>query len=133
MAHTWAARATVECAFHDQHTAIADLVSEYDKSELAHSKHVPLSKDEFLFLVANSKEFRARLDLLRRFVLVLCGIANDSYDQVAVQLGISPKAVEKAYCSAVDSLRVAIEALPHVANPAPLNLKKNTPGELEAA
>ena len=64
---------------------------------------------------------------------MLCGIAVESYDQVAALLGISPKAVEKAYCSAIDTMRAAAQVLPYRAeDPAAVNLVTNTPSELEA-
>ena len=54
--------------------------------------------------IKDSEEIRARLDPLRRFVLVLCGIAKKSYTEVAAQPGISRRAVEGAYCVAFDAL-----------------------------
>lgn len=54
--------------------------------------------------IKDSEEIRARLDPLRRFVLVLCGIAKKSYPEVAAQPGISRRAVEGAYCVAFDAL-----------------------------
>ena len=58
----------------------------------------------FLWLINNAAEIHARLDVLCRFVLVLRGIAKDSCDEVATQLGISRSAIEQAYCVAFDTL-----------------------------
>jgi DNA-directed RNA polymerase specialized sigma24 family protein len=55
-------------------------------------------------LIKNSEDIHTRLDVLCRFVLVMHGIAKDSYGEVAAQLGISRIAVERAYCVAFDTL-----------------------------
>ena len=44
------------------------------------------------------------------------GIAKDSYDEVATQLGISPSAVERAYCVAFDTLELASDRVLRNAN-----------------
>jgi len=103
----WGARATVGCMLQRQHANIAELASEYEKSEPAHRKHPALSPEYFLSLVKNSENIHARLDVLCRFVLVLCGIANDSSDKVAAQVGVSRSAVEAAYCVALEALELA--------------------------
>lgn len=103
----WAARATVRCALQSQHARIAELAPEYEKNEPVQLELRPLSAEYFRVLVKNSERVHARLDVLCRFVLVIRGIAKDSCDQVAAQLGISPGAVERAYCTAFDTLGVA--------------------------
>ena len=100
----WAARATVRCTLQREHTKIAELAPDYERGEPLHPKHPSLSVKEFLWLIDNAAEFHARMDVLCRFVLVLRGIAKDSYDEVATQLGISRSAVEQAYCVAFDML-----------------------------
>ena len=105
----WAARATVGCALHRQHANIVELATKYEKSEPGHLRHPALSREYFLSLVKNSQDIHARLDVLCRFVLVLRGIANDSYDKVAGQLGISRSAAEGAYCVALDTLELVSE------------------------
>jgi DNA-directed RNA polymerase specialized sigma24 family protein len=100
----WAARATVQCAFQSQRARIAELAPEYEKSEPAQVKRPPLATECFRLLVTNSEDIHARLDILCRFVLVLRGIAKDSYDEVAAELGISRSAVERAYWVAFDTL-----------------------------
>lgn len=100
----WAARATVRCAFQRQRTRIAELAPEYEKSEPSQRERPPLSAEYFRLLVKNSEDIHARLDILCRFVLVIRGIAKDSYGEVAAQLGISRSAVERAYCVAFDTL-----------------------------
>ena len=83
--------------------ALAELAPKYEIGEPA-PEHPPLSVKQFLWLINNAAEIHARLDVLCRFVLVLRGIAKDSYDEVATQLGISLSAAEQAYCVAFDSL-----------------------------
>jgi len=104
----WAARATVGCALQGQHVPLAELAPEYEKPEPGHTEHPPLSAEYFGLLIKNSEEIRSRLDVLCRFVLVLRGIAKDSFDEVAAQLGITRSAVERAYCVAFDALDLAV-------------------------
>jgi len=100
----WAARATLGCAFQRQRALIARLGPEYQKSEPVRGEHPPLSAECFRLLVNNAEDIHARLDVLCRFVLVMHGIAKDSYNEVAAQLGICQSAVERAYCVAFDTL-----------------------------
>jgi len=100
----WAARATVRCALQRQRARIAELAPKYEKSVSNQVDLPPLSAEYFRLLVKNSEDIHARLDTLCRFVLVLRGIAKDSYGEVAAQLGISRSAVERAYCVAFDTL-----------------------------
>lgn len=79
-------------------------------------EHPALSPEYFLLLIKSSEDINARLDVLCRSVLVLHGIANDSYDKVAVQLGISRSAVERAYCVAFDALEPASDGVTYSAD-----------------
>lgn len=103
----WAARATVGCALQAQHARIVELAPEYEKSDPVHEEHPPLSAEYFRLLIKKSEAIHARLDVLCRFVLIMRGIAKYSCIEVAAQLGISPGAVERAYCVAFDSLDLA--------------------------
>ena len=100
----WAARATVGCSLQVQHARILELAPEYEKSESVHEEHPPLSAEYFRLLIKNSEGIHARLDVLCRFALVMRGIAKYSCVEVATQLGITPGAVERAYCVAFDML-----------------------------
>lgn len=100
----WAARATVRCALQRRHAQIAELAPVYEKDEPIVETFLPLSAEYFQLLVTNSEAIRARLDVLCRFVLVYRGIAKDSCDAVAAELGISPDTVERAYGVALDAL-----------------------------
>ncbi len=100
----WAARATVRCALHRQQLRITELAPEYEKSEPVGLEHPPLSAESFGLLIKNSEEIHSRLDVLCRFVLVLRGVAKDSLDRVATQLGISRRAAGRAYCLACETL-----------------------------
>ncbi len=100
----WAARATVRCALQRQRVRLAELAPEYERTQPVLIEHPPLSPEYFELLIKNSEEIHSRLDVLCRFVLVLRGIAKDSCDEVAAQLGISGSAVEGAYCTAFDTL-----------------------------
>ncbi len=107
----WGARATVGCALQRQQANVAELAGKYEESKPAHRNHPALSPEYFLSLVRNSEDIHARLDVLCRFVLVLRGIANDSYDKVAAQLGVSRSAVEAAYCVAFEALELASDGV----------------------
>jgi len=103
----WAARATLRCALQRQHALVAELAAKYEKSERVHRERPPLSPKYFRMLVENSEDIRARLDVVCRFVLIMRGIAKDSHEGVAAQLGISQSAVARAYCVAFDTLDLA--------------------------
>ncbi|MBV8052276.1 MAG: sigma-70 family RNA polymerase sigma factor [Acidobacteriaceae bacterium] len=103
----WAARATVRRALQVQHARIVDLAHEYEKYEPVQEELPPLSAEYFRLLIKNSEAIHARLDVLCRFVLVMRGIAKYSCVEVSTQLGISPGAVERAYCVAFDTLDLA--------------------------
>lgn len=100
----WAARATLGCALKTRHYQFAEIASEYGNRERVYPKRLPLTAEHFQRLIENSEAVHARLDVLCRFVLVLHGIARDSCDQVAAQLGVSQNTVEQAYCTACETL-----------------------------
>jgi len=98
----WAARATVRNALQGQHERIAQLTAQHEKSAADHLDHPPITIDQFQALIRNSEQVRSQLDVLCRFVLLIRGIAKESVDDVAGELGISRRAVEHAYCVAFD-------------------------------
>jgi hypothetical protein len=100
----WGARATLRCALQIQHSQIAEIASEYENHGAVYAKSPPLTAEHFQRLIENSEELHDCLDVLCRFVLVLHGIARDSCDQVAAQLGVSQNSVERAYCIAFETL-----------------------------
>ena len=100
----WAARATLRRALQIRHSQIVEIASDYGNREPVYAKRLPLSAEHFQRLIENSEEVHARLDVLCRFVLVLHGIARDSCEQVAAQLGVSQNTVEQAYCTAFETL-----------------------------
>ena len=101
----WAARATLRCALRSQHARIAELATEYEKGEPVPGERPPLLVKYFRFLIRNSEDIHNQLDVLCRFVLVMRGIAKDSFEEVATQLGISARAVEQAYSVAFDTIQ----------------------------
>ena len=114
--HEWlahyAARATLRCALRMQREEIAELGPGYDRFERVHANRWLLSAQELNCLVEETEILRTRLDVLCRFVLVMHGIAKESYEEVAGQLGVSPKAVERAYCLAFDTLHLLSNKMP---------------------
>jgi hypothetical protein len=103
LAH-WAARATLRCALQMQRADVAELAPTYERIERVRAKRSPLSPEDLHLLIEESGVLPARLDVLCRFVLVMHGIAKESCEEVAAQLGVSPSAVERAYCVAFDTL-----------------------------
>jgi DNA-directed RNA polymerase specialized sigma24 family protein len=103
LAH-WAAHATLRCALQMQREDIAGLGPRYERFERVHAKRSPLSPEDLQLLIEESDVLPARLDVLCRFVLVMYGIAKESCEEVAAQLGVSQSAVERAYCVAFDTL-----------------------------
>ena len=105
LAH-WAARATLRCALLMRRESVAQLAPGYERFEHAHAKHSPLTAEDLQLLVEKSEVLPDRLDVFCRFVLVMHGIAKETCEEVAAQLGVSQNAVERAYCVAFDTLHV---------------------------
>jgi DNA-directed RNA polymerase specialized sigma24 family protein len=110
LAH-WAARATLRCALQMQGADIAKLAPTYERFERVDEKRSPLSPKDLQLLIEESDVLPTRLDVLCRFVLVMHGIAKESYGEVAAHLGVSPSAVERAYCVAYDTLHLTSERM----------------------
>jgi hypothetical protein len=100
----WAARATVRNVLQSERKRIRELAKDHERKPALHRNHPPLAVEHFRALINHSEEIRSRVDLLCRFVLLIRGIAKESIDEVAAQLGISRTAVEHAYCVAFDIL-----------------------------
>ena len=65
-----------------------------------------MSSDWREILVEESSVVIARLDVLCRSALVICGHETRSAYEAAVLLGIDPAGVEGAYCAAIRFLEV---------------------------
>jgi hypothetical protein len=105
----WGARATVRVAMQKQYEAVATIGSRYDEGQIVEDGRDPLSVGQLRSLVQNSGEIAGRLDLFCRFVLVLRGIAQDSFVEVGRQLGVSVKAVVRAYSVAIAEIDSRLE------------------------
>jgi hypothetical protein len=110
LAH-WAARATLRCALRMQKADIVKLAPAYERFEGANENRSPLSPEDLQLLIEETDVLRHRLDVLCRFVLVVHGIAKESREEVAAQLGVSERAVERAYCVAFDTLHLTSEGV----------------------
>ncbi|MGD0417560.1 MAG: hypothetical protein ABSA80_19540 [Terriglobales bacterium] len=108
LAH-WAARATLRCALRMQRADIVKLAPAYERFEGVNEGRSPLSPEDLQLLVEGTDVLRDRLDVLCRFVLIVHGIAKESREEVAAQLGVSEKAVDRAYCVAFDTLHLTSE------------------------
>lgn len=102
---TWPRYATIHSALHIQRVRIAQLAPVYNRVDCI-GHHATLSQDMIGFMISESLDVRHQLDVLCRFVLILCGVEKSSLGEAALLLGISKNAVEAAYCAALESLEV---------------------------
>lgn len=103
---TWPRDATIHSAIDIQRSRIAQLSPMYDRGGCIHKYHAPLSQDMIGFVASESDAIRHKLDVLCRFVLILCGVEQRPSGEAAVLLGISKHAVDVAYCAALESLEI---------------------------
>ena len=102
----WPRNATIHSALDIQRSRISQLSPVYDRGGCVHKHHAPLSQDMIGFVASESDAIRHGLDVLCRFVLILCGVERRPPCEAALLLGISKHAVDVAYCAALDSLEV---------------------------
>lgn len=102
----WPRSATIRSALDIQRSRIAQLAPAYNGGGCAHGEHAPLSQDMIGFLASESEAIGPHLDVLCRFVLILCGVERRSSGEAALLLGISQHAVEAAYCVVLAWLEV---------------------------
>jgi len=102
----WARLATMRSAVEIQQRRIAELSSAYMRRPCIHGGHRALLQESIDLLVEASRALVGRLDVLCRFVLVLCGLEELSADEAALVLGVDRASVEGAYCSAIRWLKV---------------------------
>ncbi len=98
--------ATIRSAVQIQQRRIVQLSFAYKQRPCIHGGHTALSSDWSEILVEESSVVIARLDVLCRSALVICGLDKRSAYEAAVLLGIDPAGVEGAYCAAIKSLEV---------------------------
>jgi hypothetical protein len=103
---TWPRNATIHSALDIQRSRISQLSPVYDRGGCIHEYHAPLSQEMIGFVASESDVIRHQLDVLCRFVLILCGVEQRPPCEAALLLGISKHAVDVAYCAALDSLEV---------------------------
>ena len=103
---TWPRNATIHSALDIQRSRISQLSPVYESGGCIHEHHAPMSQDMMGFLVSESDVIRHKLDVLCRFVLILCGVEERSPCEASRLLGMSKHAVDVAYCGALNSLEV---------------------------
>ena len=104
-ARSWPREATIRSAVDFKRMRIAELSCAYE-GEACGQQHFPLALDTIELVVRESEFLRLRLDSLCRFALILCGFEQHSAVEAARLLGISKRAVEGAYGTALESLEV---------------------------
>ncbi len=97
---------TIRSAVQIQQRRMFQLSFAYKQRPCIHGGHTALSSDWREILVEESIVVIARLDVLCRSALVICGLEERSAYEAAVLLGIDPAGVEGAYCAAIKSLDV---------------------------
>jgi len=102
----WTCLATIRSAVQIQQRRIAQLASTYKQRLCIHGGHAALSSDWREILVEESNLLIARLDVLCRFALVICGLEKRSAHEAALLLGVDTRSVEGAYCAALKFLEV---------------------------
>jgi hypothetical protein len=102
----WACLAMIQSAVQMQQQRITQLAAAYKQRGCIHGGHTALSPDCRDVLVEESSVLIARLDVLSRFVLVICGLEKRSAYEAAVLLGIDRISVEGAYCAASKCLEI---------------------------
>ncbi|MGO9678225.1 MAG: hypothetical protein ACLPHP_16500 [Candidatus Sulfotelmatobacter sp.] len=102
----WACLTMIQSAVQMQQRRITQLAAAYKQRGCIHGGHTALSSDWRDILVEESSVLLARLDVLSRFVLVICGLQKRSTRQAAVLLGVDRISVEGAYCAAIKFLEV---------------------------
>ena len=102
----WACVATIRSAAQIQQRRIAQLASTYKQRPCIHGGHTALSSDWREILLEESNVLAARLDVLCRFALVICGLGKRSAHEAALLLGVDATSVEGAYCAAIKFLEV---------------------------
>ena len=125
LAH-WAARATLRGALQRQREVIAELGPAYEQFERVHAKRPPLLPQDLQLLVERSDVLVDCLDVLCRFVLIMHGIAKESCEEVAGQLGVGQNTVERAYGVAFDTLHLISEKAPCHTDTAPAASEETT-------
>jgi DNA-directed RNA polymerase specialized sigma24 family protein len=108
----WAARATVGCALRLQRDLVNEQAVAYATETQIEPERMLLSSDDLNILVEHSQEIHEQLDAFCRGVLILRGIARDSSEKVAAQLGIAQEAIEQAYSVALGTIRRACPGRP---------------------
>jgi hypothetical protein len=102
----WDCLATIRSAVEIQQRRIAQLAATYKQRTCIHGGHTALSSDWREILLEESNVLIARLDVLCRFVLVICGLEKRSAPEAALLLGVDATSVEGAYCAAIKFLEV---------------------------
>lgn len=103
---TWPRETTIRSALDLERVRIDQLASVYERRDRIYCQHASMSTGMAELLVIEFEAVQLRLDVLCRFVLMLCGVEERSVTETAQLLGISKRAVEGAYCAALDALEV---------------------------
>ena len=102
----YARLATVRSAVETQRRRIAELASVYHRRPCLHNGHPTLSMDCLELLVTESDRLIAKMDVLARCAVVICGVEKRSFVEAACLLGIDVTSVESAYCAGFEFLEV---------------------------
>lgn len=96
----------VRCTFDLLGGRITQLASAYERRGCFVRRYVPRFPEAVDLPVIQCDALRLRLDVLCRFVLVLCGVEQRSVDDAALVLGVSRNAIQAAYSDALEVLEI---------------------------
>lgn len=102
----WARRATIRSAIEMQRGRIVQLGTAYERRPCPHQEHTSLSPDIAELVRKQGDSLIPRMDVLCRCALVLRGIEDYSSREASVMLDVSRRALDAAYCAALDALAV---------------------------
>jgi DNA-directed RNA polymerase specialized sigma24 family protein len=102
----WGRLATIHSAVQVQRSRIVQLSPVYTRLPCIHERHSTLVQESIELVVETSSLLIARLDVLCRCALVLCGIEKYSTREAALLLDIDYTTIESAYCAALEFLDV---------------------------
>ena len=97
---TWAGHATVRCAIDVQRERIRQIAAHYSQPSFIRQVYEPLSGELLDLVIEETDTLLARLDVVCRATLVICGVQGKSIADAALILGISLGGVQAAYRTA---------------------------------
>lgn len=100
---SWARHTTIRSAIDTQHERIKQISAGYEHA-VVQPRHEPLTEEMLDALAQHSDALAARLNVVSRAALVICGVQKNSIADAALMIGVSRAVASAAYCAAFDCL-----------------------------